>query len=334
MALLTLVSSPTTGDDLALPATPGLSGAPARMERLLQAAQRHSYDPFEDVDWSVAIDDSAMHLPADHLPLFGTAVWEAMTELERRTYSRHECAALFGTIVWLENLLMGVLVQYLYGLRPDHPSHRYLLVEMADECRHSAMFGEYVRRAGTPAYRPSLRLRSEGDIFRRTQGLVSSFIGILAAEELVDVSNRATMRAAAVHPLPRALAKVHVAEESRHRSFAKSFVRDEWPRLGRLQKVFTAAAAPVIVFSVAESMVNPNVYRTLGIGGGYVSAMTNPHHWRRVARDLRPFTTFLGEIGVINGLTRPAWVALGLIDSDRAGIAGSDEPAPRPSHAA
>ena len=38
-------------------------------------------------------------------------------------------------------------MRYLYGLAPDHPSHRYLLLETADECRHSAMFGEYVGRA-------------------------------------------------------------------------------------------------------------------------------------------------------------------------------------------
>ena len=32
--------------------------------------------------------------------------------------------------------------------------HRYLLIEVADECRHSTMFGEYIRRAGTPSYGP------------------------------------------------------------------------------------------------------------------------------------------------------------------------------------
>ena len=47
----------------------------------------------------------------------------------------------------LENILMRVVMRYLYGLAPDHPSHRYLLFETADECRHSAMFGEYVGRA-------------------------------------------------------------------------------------------------------------------------------------------------------------------------------------------
>lgn len=100
-----------------------------------------------------------------------------MDEREQRTYSRHGCAALHTAAIWLENRLMSVLVRYLYRLPPDDPAHRYLLVEMADECRHSAMFGDYPRRAGTPPYRPSARLLLEGEIFRRTQGLTSSFIG-------------------------------------------------------------------------------------------------------------------------------------------------------------
>lgn len=291
---------------------------PARMDRLLRAAARHHHDPFADIDWSGPVDDSAPHLPAEHLPLHGTPVWEAMSESDRNRYSRHECAALFGTVVWLENILLTVVARYLYGLAPDHPAHRYLLVEMADECRHSVMFGEYVRRAGTPAYRPSARLRAEGELFLRTQGTVSCFIAVLAAEELVDGSNRATMRAADLHPLPRRIAEIHVAEEARHRSFAKTFIREQWPRLPAVHKALTAAAAPAIVFAIAESMVNPAVYRDLGIPGGYWAAITNPGYWQRVAADLRSFTATLTELGVINTLTRSAWQALGLLDGGSA----------------
>lgn len=285
-------------------------------------------DRFAGIDWRTPIDDSALHLPAEHLPLYGTPAWEAMREADRCRYSRHECASLFSTVVWLENILMAVLVRHLYRLAPDHPAHRWLLTEVADECRHSVMFGDYVRRAGTPAYRPSARLRAEGELFLRTQGLTSTFIAILAAEELVDQSNRATMRAASVHPLPREIARIHVAEETRHRSFAKRVIREQWPALSALQKATTALAAPVVVFTIAESVLNPAVYRTLRIQGGYATAMTNRRYWQRVARDLRPFTSLLTEVGVVNALTRPAWQALGLIDAHLA--EPTAEPAPAP----
>jgi len=291
-------------------------------------AERQRRDRGAVIDWRTPIDDSALHLPAEHLPLYGTPVWEAMSEPDRCCYSRHECASLFSTVVWLENILMTVLVRHLYTLAPDHRTHRWLLTEVADECRHSVMFSDYVRRAGTPAYRPSARLRAEGDLFLRTQALTSAFIAVLAAEELIDQSNRATMCAADVHPLPRRIAQIHVAEETRHRSFAKTLIREQWPVLSARHKATTAASAPFIVFTIAESVLNPAVYRALRIPGGYITAATNPRYWQRVARDLRPFTSLLAEVGVINALTRPAWRALGLIDAHPAEPAAEPAPAP------
>ncbi len=78
-----------------------------------------------------------------------------MSEAERIAYSRHETAALCGAGIWFENVLMQAVLRHLAELPVTDPAHRYLLVEVADECRHSTMFGEFIRRAGTPAYRPA-----------------------------------------------------------------------------------------------------------------------------------------------------------------------------------
>ena len=90
-----------------------------------------------------------------------------MTETERRTYSRHECAALCGAGIWFENGLMQIVLRHLAELPVTDPAHRYLLVEVADECRHSTMFGEYIRRAGTPAYAPPSSAGELDDARRR-----------------------------------------------------------------------------------------------------------------------------------------------------------------------
>src|SRR5712672_907076 len=126
-----------------------------RSAQLTAASERMTLDPFTEVDWDTPIDDRAYHLPPEWLPLYGTATWEAMTPEARITYSRHECAALCGAGIWFENRLMQLVLRHLAEMPVDSPAHRYLLVEVADECRHSTMFGEYIRRAGTPAYRPA-----------------------------------------------------------------------------------------------------------------------------------------------------------------------------------
>src|SRR5438874_13347482 len=84
----------------------------ARSHQLVAASERTTLDPFREIDWTVAIDDSAFHLPPELLPLYGTAPWEAMSPGERIAYSRHETAALCGAGIWFENVLMQVVLRH------------------------------------------------------------------------------------------------------------------------------------------------------------------------------------------------------------------------------
>lgn len=284
-----------------------------KASRLVAASERQSFDPFTDVDWSVPLDDSAYYLPPEFLPLYGTAAWHAMTEQERIAYSRHEVAALCSAGIWFENILMHLVLRHLYDLPADDGSHRYLLIETADECRHSAMFGELIRRAGTPAYQVTPLLRRLGSLLKATSRGPESYIAILAAEELLDVSNRATMKDERVHPTSRRIAQIHVLEEARHMSFARTYIAEIWPTLSRFQRIVAMIRAPFIVRGVADALVNPAVYATLGIENGYRQAKRNPLHRDRVIRDLGRLTGLLEDIGVINRFTRPVWRALRLV---------------------
>lgn len=289
------------------------SSVAEKATRLVAASERQSYDPFTEIDWDVPLDDSAFYLPPEFLPLYGTAVWDAMTEVERHAYSRHECASLCSAGIWFENILMHLLVQHLYDLPADDGSHRYLLVETADECRHSSMFGEFIRRAGTPAYTVKPLLMFGGRYLKATTKGPEAYIAMLAAEELLDVTNRATMKDERVHPTSRRIAKIHVMEEARHVSYARTFVTEMWPTVSRARRVVTMVRAPFIVSSIADALVNPQLYDELGIEGGVKLARHNPAHQQRVIRDVAKLTELLEEIGVINTMTRPVWRALGLI---------------------
>jgi hypothetical protein len=285
-----------------------------RAERLVVASERTSFDPFTDIDWSVPLDDDhGYYLPPEYLPLYGTAAWEAMDEPARVAYSRHECASLCAAGIWFENILMHLVLKHLYDLPADDGAHRYLLVETADECRHSSMFGEFIRRAGTPAYQVPTLLRRLGTFMKSTTRGPASYIAMLAAEELLDVSNRATMRDERVHPTSRRVAKIHVMEEARHVSFARSYVADTWPTLNRFRRLVTAVEIPFVVAAIADALVNPAVYESLGIQGGRRMAKRNPAHRARVADDLVKLTDFLTEVHVINPITRPLWRMMGLV---------------------
>jgi hypothetical protein len=296
-----------------MPTTDALPRTASRSVQLIAASQHTALDPFTEVDWDIPIDDSAYHLPTEWLPLFGTAAWEAMDEPARIAYSRHECAALCGAGIWFENRLMQLVLRHLAGLPVTSPAHRYLLVEVADECRHSTMFGEYIRLAGTPAYTPPAdtpTLDTLGDV---PGGRALGYVAILAVEELLDATNRATMKDDTIHPVSRQIAKLHVLEEARHVSFAKTYLTEVWPTLDEEERAAVAGLAPTAIATVANLTVDAAVYDELGIDGGAEAARTNPHHQARVIEGLAKLTAFLTELGVIDDTTRSAWHDFGLV---------------------
>lgn len=288
-----------------------------RSDQLVRASAIKSYDPMAAVDWSVPIDDTAPHMPPSYLPLYGTPVYDVMIERERYAYSRHECAIVMTNGIFFENVLMHLILKYLYRRPPDDPALRYLMLEVADECRHSWMFAEYIRRAGTPAYQPTPTLLRLGEIVKSTFDPVASFIAILAAEELTDLPNRG-MTEDAIHPTVRQIMKIHVEEEARHISFARTFLAEHWPRASRARKLLVSVQALVAARAIASATVNPAVYRTLGIRDGVRTARRNPHHHRRITNGLKRFTGFLAELGVIVPASRPIWVRMGLLAPEEA----------------
>jgi hypothetical protein len=280
----------------------------ARSERLIAASERGTHDPFTEVDWELPLDDSSYYLPPEMLSLFGTDAWDAMSEVDRITYSRHETAAMFGAGIWFENALMQIALRHLVEIDVCDPMHRYLLTEVADECRHSMMFGEFIRRADTPSYGPTRDVQ----MVQGASGRAMSYLAILAIEELLDFANRASMRDDRVHPMVRQISKLHVLEEARHVSFAKSYISECWPTLDSQEQEAVRAIAPALVAEIVELSLDPEVFEYLGITDGYEIAKANPAYQANVVAGLGKLTSFLTEVGMIDA--PDTWVDLGLID--------------------
>ncbi len=289
-----------------------LTRTAARSKQLIAASERNSIDPFSEIDWEMPLGDDAYYLPKEWLPLFGTAQWDAMDETARSVYSRHECAAMFAAGIWFENQLMQIVLRHLTEIPVTSPAHRYLLLEVADECRHSSMFGEFIRRVGTPVYAPDAV--DNLDALRQIRGgQALGYLLVLAIEELLDAANRATMRDESVHPLSRAIAKIHVLEEARHVSFAKTYLTEVWPTLDPQEREGVRSLAAVTVADVAGLTINPDVYEQLGIADGLLAARSNPLYRMQSIDGLTKLTTFLAQLGVIDQDNIGTWSDLGLI---------------------
>ncbi|WP_059006877.1 AurF N-oxygenase family protein [Streptomyces specialis] len=273
--------------------------------RLLESAAKLSYDPAVEVDWDAPLAPGLHGLNPEWSTLYGTALWDRMSEEQRVTLTRHEVASIMSTGIWFEMILQQMVLREQYGKNPGTSEFQFALTEVADECRHSIMFARACQKMGIAAYSPKRSVLELGRLFKSLAVAEVAYASILVAEEVLDLMQRDAMRGENVLPLVRTTSRIHVVEESRHMRFARAEVRDRLRDAGPARRATSAVSVALVAYFIVTSMVNEDVYTAAGLDAreAVKAARGNEHHAAMMRSGAANLVKFLGEVGL---LTRPA----------------------------
>jgi hypothetical protein len=248
-------------------------------ERLLASSAKVSFDPLTEVDWASPPVPGRYYSPAHNLSLYGTPLWEALTEEQRIELSKHEVASIASVGIWFEEILMQMLLRHAFDRDPTSAHVQYALTEIADECRHSVMFAKMISWMGVPAYGPGRLSHELGRLFKAISTHSQTFGGTMYVEEILDAFQRELMNDESMQPLTRQVSRIHVIEESRHITYAREeLVRT---KVGPLQRRWEQLLLGLVVHRSTVGLINPRLYAAVGIDpkAGRKAARNNPH-WR------------------------------------------------------
>jgi hypothetical protein len=283
------------------------------LQHLIDAAHRKSFDPYKEIDWSVPFDSSYFYMPQDIVSLYGTKLWDQMTREQRIKLSMHEACSAMATSIWFENQLSFKLMDYLIDLSPLDPQFYWMHIEVADECRHSMMFGEAIKRCKLPWYKP--RFSSLIAFFTKyLTSKVAMMLSTLAAEDITGYLNRRTAQDPECHPVMRELSKIHMLEEARHRGYAHQYLRQNWPRIGNFRRSMARRYGLLATMNIFWQLVHPDIYENLGLPADAAKTAKNNPNRIRIRREMSAdLVDFLTEIDIVDEKTAPKWRAAGLM---------------------
>lgn len=284
--------------------------------RLLTTSSKHSFDPDADIDWSVPLDTGQHFAPPHRISLYGTHLWDQLSEQQRIDLGRHELASATSVGLWTEKILMQMFLRHLANVDPLSAHHRYGLTEIADECRHSMMFTRLISTLDCPWYGPGRVMGQLGKLFAQISTWPLTLAGVLYVEEYTDTLQREVMSDESLHPLAREVARIHVIEEARHVKYARDDFAREVTSKGRVEREWTRLILARVCYLTTESLVHPRVYKAVGL---------DPYEARKVAK-ANPNTiatkrwaaartmTLFQETGLIGGPNKRLWRKADLID--------------------
>ncbi|WP_026448834.1 AurF N-oxygenase family protein [Actinopolyspora mortivallis] len=283
--------------------------------RLLSSSAKNSYDPEVDIDWQAPLAEDKPYLPLHRSTLYGTPLWERLTEEQRIELTKHEFASIASNGLWFEVLLMQMLLKDFYHRDPRTQHAQYALTEVADECRHSTMFAKACDRIGAPAYGPFRILHEGGRILPAVLKGPSAYASILVAEEILDRIQRDQMFDEQVQPLVRMVNRIHVMEEARHVTFAREEVVRGMRECNPAQRAYHQFMTSLVGYCIIKALINPDVYKAVGLrpATAYRTAMENPHWWETIRWSGEKIMAFLDEVGLVGKPGMPLWRKAGLI---------------------
>ena len=283
------------------------------LQHLIDASHRKSLDPYKEIDWSVPFDYSHFYMPQDMVSLYGTLLWDEMTREQRVRLSMHEASSVLATAIWFENQLSLKLTDYLAGASPLDPHFFWMQIELADECRHSMMFGEAIKRCEAPCYKPrfSIPITLVSKFFTSR---VAIMLSTLAAENIIGYLNNRTAQDPECHPVMRELSKIHIFEEARHRGYAHEYLKGSWPQVGTFKRSMARRYGLLATRIIIWQLIHPDIYKNLGLPPEALEMAKNNPLRARIRREMSAeLVGFLTQIDIIDKKATPKWQAAGLM---------------------
>jgi hypothetical protein len=293
------------------------------IDRLSVASVDKHYEPYIDIAWdseemSIDQNDPRWALsPVD--PLGGHAWYQAQPADVRAQIGLWRIASAMKIGVQFENLLKRGLLSYAFRLPNASSEFRYVYHEVIEEGHHGMMFQEFVNRTGMPipGMPPGLSLIAPAvvPLGRYFPGLF--FFFVLGGEDPIDhVQRKIIARGDELHPLVERIIRIHVAEEARHLSFARHYLRRRIPRVGWVRRQIVGIAVPIILGVMARVMLAPPsaMIRRFKIPREVIDEVyrNNPAAQAEVRDSLAKVRRLAEELKLVNRFNRGIWKAFGI----------------------
>ncbi len=297
----------------------------ALLARLSTLSVTHHLDAYGDIEWDslgFEIDrmDPRWELTSDD-PLAHTQWYRNLPTEQRAGLGLDRAVPMMKTGIDFERILKQGLLEFAGTLPNGATEFRYAYHEVIEECQHSLMFQEFINRSGFDAVGLPLYARLGARLVitlgRRFPPLF--FVFVLGGEEPIDYVQRKVLRDENdLPPVLERVMRIHVTEEARHLSFARSYLKSHAATLTWYDRLRLGIGAPIILAVMTAMMFRPSPQLVAKYSiPKEVLAEAYTNNPAAKADDLaaiRRVRKLCAEVGVLGRCYRLWWRLLGLHD--------------------
>ena len=206
-----------------------------KLINLYDKGKRKQWDAKERIDWSHDPDpENPLEMPDELVPIFGSPMWDKLTDGERGHVRRHMVGWQFSQFLHGEQGALICTAKIVQSV-PDIDSKYYAATQVMDEARHVETYSRYLDKIEI-AYPINDNLKSLLDDVLTDSRWDMTYLGMQVLIEGLALAAFGLIRNTAGDPLGKAVNAYVMQDEARHVMFGRLALRDYYPQLTQAER--------------------------------------------------------------------------------------------------
>lgn len=202
-----------------------------RLVTLYEKGKTKQWDSATRIDWSTDVDPGHPgNAPDYYIPIFGSDIWERLTEKERYNLRHHMAGWLNSQFLHGEQGALVCTAKIVQSV-PDIDSKFYAATQVMDEARHCETYSRYLRDKIELAYPINKFLKTLLDQVVQDSRWDFTYLGMQVMIEGLALAAFSLIRDYTQEPLAKAINTYVMQDEARHVAFGRLALRDFYPEL-------------------------------------------------------------------------------------------------------
>jgi P-aminobenzoate N-oxygenase AurF len=212
------------------------TGGREQLLRLYDKGTRRQWIGSDRLDWSQEVDlTNPVGMPDEMNPIFGTELWDKMSDERRGELRRHFEAWRFSQFMHGEQGALICTAKIVQTV-PDIDSKFYAATQVIDEARHVEVYSRYLHEKVQLVYPLNPHLKALLDDVIADSRWDMTYLGMQVLIEGLALAAFGIIRNNATEPLAKALNAYVMQDEARHVMFGRLALRDYYPQLTQAER--------------------------------------------------------------------------------------------------
>jgi P-aminobenzoate N-oxygenase AurF len=301
-----------------------------RLLSLYQKGKDKQWDQTSRIDWSIEVDPyDSLGLPQEVMAIYGTPVWDKISEQQKKELARHHAAWQFSQFLHGEQGAMICAARIVESV-PDLDSKFYAATQTMDEARHAETYARFLQEKLGLVYPINDNLSKLLAETLRDSRWDMPYLGMQVLIEGLALAAFGMLRDMTTKPLPKQILSYVMQDEARHVAFGRLALKDAYADLTSAERDEREEFVVEACYLMRDRIRGKEVWGTVGLDADECDRYVDESEFMKLFRNqlFTRIVPIVKDIGLWGPKVQKAYLDMGVFemgDADLDALMVADE---------